>query len=457
MQRRRRALSPLLVALLAVACAGDDQAALSEASAGASAGASTSAASASSSASSSGATTTGSGTSSSASASEGSSSGEATTGDAATCPCYAGEGPYCAAEAGEHALAEGCVIPALAGHEGDLLSCEGGAWSLAEACTEGCEALGSGALGLDACLLPVCSCYAGEGPYCGAGVGEHAAESGCRVPALAGHEGDVLTCEGDTWSVGESCSDGCEVTTPGEGDACLLPLCPCFVKVAWCGTGTAEHGLTMDPPCRVPLVPEHNDDILGCDGDEWIVKEVCELGCHANAMGVPDTCNDESSYRLPFACGAAFTCSQGNNGSSHTGSQKYAWDFAMPKGTPVHASRGGVVAYAEVRSPPGSQCYDPPGILEACHNKANFIGIRHADGTVALYLHLQSLKVKVGDVVKQGDKIGLSGNSGYTSGPHLHIQLQNECGIWFCQSVPLKFADAPNLAKGVKATSGNCP
>ena len=36
-------------------------------------------------------------------------------------------------------------------------------------------------------------------------------------------------------------------------------------------------------------------------------------------------------------------------------------------------------------------------------------------GIVALYLHLQSLKVKVGDVVKQGDKIGLSGNSGYTS------------------------------------------
>ena len=53
--------------------------------------------------------------------------------------------------------------------------------------------------------------------------------------------------------------------------------------------------------------------------------------------------------------------------------------------------------------------------------------------------------------------IGRSGNSGYTSGPHLHIQLQNDCGIWFCQSVPLKFADAPKLAKGDKPTSGNCP
>ena len=129
----------------------------------------------------------------------------------------------------------------------------------------------------------------------------------------------------------------------------------------------------------------------------------------------------------------------------------------MPKGTPVHAARGGKVAYLEVRSPPGSVCYDPPGLLEQCHNKANFIGVRHNDGTVALYMHLREMKVKLGATVTQGQLIALSGNTGYTSGPHLHFQLQNDCGIWFCSSVPVKFADAPKLAKGASAKSGNCP
>ncbi len=302
-----------------------------------------------------------------------------------------------------------------------------------------------------------CPCYAGDGPYCGDGLAEYTDENECIIDLLEGHESDILYCSGGEWSLGETCTDGCETTTPGEGDTCLLPVCPCFVQVAWCGSGAAEHGQTLDPPCRVPLVPEHNDDILACDGEKWIVKQPCELGCHENEMGVPDTCNDESSFKLPYTCGDSYTCSQGNNGSSHQGSQKYAYDFAMPRGTKLRATRGGVIAYAEMRSPQGSTCYDPPGLLEQCHNKANFVGIRHNDGTVSLYMHLQSISVKVGDPVSQGDVIGRSGNSGYTTGPHLHIQLQNDCGIWFCQSVPLSFADAPNLKKGGKPTSGNCP
>ena len=302
-----------------------------------------------------------------------------------------------------------------------------------------------------------CPCYEGEGPYCGLGVAEHVASAGCEVAALAGHEGDILKCAGGEWSVKTSCTAGCEVTAPGDADTCALPVCDCFVKEAWCGSGAAKHGLTLDPPCRVPLVPEHNNDILGCDGAKWIVKQACEKGCHEEMVGVADSCNSDSDYKLPYACNTSQTCSQANFGSSHQGSQAYAWDFAMAKGTPVHAARAGTIKYLEIRSPPGSQCYDPPGVLEACHNKANFIGVRHSDGTVALYMHLREMKVKKGDVVTQGQLIALSGNSGYTSGPHLHFQLQNDCGIWFCNSVPVSFADAPKLAKGAKAQSGNCP
>jgi len=304
---------------------------------------------------------------------------------------------------------------------------------------------------------PTCDCYAGDGPYCGHGVADHAQEAGCVVPELRGHESDILNCESGAWTTGDECPADCVPTTPGEADSCQLPVCACFVKEAWCGSGAAEHGLTLDPPCRVPLVPEHNDDILGCDGDEWIVQQKCDKGCHEEMLGIPDSCNDDSKYRLPFECGTKQTVSQGNNGSSHQGSQYYAWDFAMTKGTPVHAARAGTVAYLEVRSPEGSPCYDPPGLLEQCHNKANFIGVRHSDDTIALYMHLREMNVELGDAVTQGQHIAWSGNSGYTSGPHLHFQLQNDCGIWFCESVPVKFADAPGLAKGDKPESGNCP
>ncbi len=306
--------------------------------------------------------------------------------------------------------------------------------------------------------LPICPCYEGEGPYCGAGVAVEKAKRGCRVNALAGHEKDILTCTAGRWKVTATCANGCEATSPGEGDACSLPVCACFVQTAWCGSGAAKEGLTKNPPCRVPLVPEHNDDILACNGNTWIVKQSCANGCFEAPAGVPDGCNIQSPYKLPYACNSTFTCTQENFGSSHQGSQKYAWDFGMPKDTPVHAARAGTVKYLEIRSPPGSVCYDPPGVLEECHNKGNFVGVRHADGTVALYLHLRSAAVKVGDAVKQGDKLGMSGNSGYTSGPHLHFQVQTDCGIWFCDSVPSRFADAPTLAKGVAAKSANnCP
>jgi len=70
-----------------------------------------------------------------------------------------------------------------------------------------------------------------------------------------------------------------------------LPECPCFVRAAWCGESAAAHGLTLDPPCRVPLVPEHADDVLGCDGDRWVVQAVCAAGCYSAPSGTPDSCN----------------------------------------------------------------------------------------------------------------------------------------------------------------------
>ncbi|MEJ7734236.1 MAG: M23 family metallopeptidase [Polyangiaceae bacterium] len=81
----------------------------------------------------------------------------------------------------------------------------------------------------------------------------------------------------------------------------------------------------------------------------------------------------------------------------------------------------------------------------------------HSDGTVGLYMHLSKPSVKAGDALEQGDVIGKSGNSGWSTGPHLHVQVQQNCGIWWCQSVPLSFVEVGKPGKGQSVTSDNCP
>lgn len=148
---------------------------------------------------------------------------------------------------------------------------------------------------------------------------------------------------------------------------------------------------------------------------EWhySLTNYCTLG--SNEAIHDDTC----IYRLPYGSGRAFSVSQGFNGSfSHSGPERFAIDWSMPEGTPVLAARGGkVVALKE-----DSQLGGPEKNYEGL---ANFVLIQHKDGTVGNYAHLQAygIKVKVGQNVAAGEPIGLSGNTGYTSGPHLHFNV----------------------------------
>jgi len=68
------------------------------------------------------------------------------------------------------------------------------------------------------------------------------------------------------------------------------------------------------------------------------------------------------------------------------------------------------------------------------------VRILHEDGTMAIYAHLQldSIRVHAGSVVLAGERIALSGNTGYSSGPHLHFAVQRNAGMHLV-SVPIVF------------------
>ncbi|MGY0485884.1 M23 family metallopeptidase [Streptomyces sp. WG-D5] len=87
-------------------------------------------------------------------------------------------------------------------------------------------------------------------------------------------------------------------------------------------------------------------------------------------------------------------------------------DFAVPVGTEVVAVHGGTVVKAG-----GNGAGDGPAY-------GNAIVIKHSDGTYSQYAHLSRIDVKVGDKVGTGDHIALSGNTGNSSGPHLHFEIR---------------------------------
>jgi murein DD-endopeptidase MepM/ murein hydrolase activator NlpD len=128
-----------------------------------------------------------------------------------------------------------------------------------------------------------------------------------------------------------------------------------------------------------------------------------------------------SAYILPFEAGTARlvwrTTSHFTSGNGGVG--LYAIDFKMPIGTPLLAARAGTVVAIQDRFPDGNN-----KDLEE-----NFVMVRHDDGTIARYIHLKkgSVLVAMGEEVRQGQRIALSGNTGQTGGPHLHFDVQ-QCG-----------------------------
>jgi murein DD-endopeptidase MepM/ murein hydrolase activator NlpD len=139
----------------------------------------------------------------------------------------------------------------------------------------------------------------------------------------------------------------------------------------------------------------------------------------------------------PFAAGSAYIISQAFNGDqTHSGpDSQYAVDIVMPIGTPVLAARDGTVMDVE-------EDFNTGGTnREAYAAKANRVLILHDDGTMAVYAHidLASVNVRPGLHVRAGRQIARSGNTGFSSGPHLHFAVQQNIGMEVI-SLPFNFA-----------------
>jgi len=153
--------------------------------------------------------------------------------------------------------------------------------------------------------------------------------------------------------------------------------------------------------------------------------------------GKPDALHrPQQAYRAPFAVATNHPVTQAYpQVATHTTRDSYhAVDIAMPIGTDIMAARGGVVF--DIAASNFSGGMDPAKDGPT----ANVIRILHDDGTYAIYAHLNtnSIRVRPGDRVQRGQYIADSGNTGFSSGPHLHFAVVRNIGMQI-ESMPVVF------------------
>jgi murein DD-endopeptidase MepM/ murein hydrolase activator NlpD len=123
----------------------------------------------------------------------------------------------------------------------------------------------------------------------------------------------------------------------------------------------------------------------------------------AAKKAAPSWVDPVKKYKLS----ASFAQNGGMWQSTHSGQ-----DFAVPSGTQVVATHGGTVVKAG-----GNGAGDGPAY-------GNAVVIKHGNGTYSQYAHLSKVTVRIGQIVKTGQEIAKSGNTGNSSGPHLHFEIR---------------------------------
>lgn len=148
----------------------------------------------------------------------------------------------------------------------------------------------------------------------------------------------------------------------------------------------------------------------------------------------PSAPDPEARYAFPFGGAEPRRLVQGVDGAfTHKGDSRFAFDFEMPRGTPVLAARDGIVLLVVDGFPDG-------GEDEKFRYRSNGVHVLHGDGTIASYGHFdRGVPVREGQHVRAGDLLGASGNSGQSKGPHLHFQVSAQRFGQDAQTVPIVF------------------
>jgi murein DD-endopeptidase MepM/ murein hydrolase activator NlpD len=220
-----------------------------------------------------------------------------------------------------------------------------------------------------------------------------------------------------------------ELRTREIGDASeylVRNLVPGPIEVR-CTLASAEN-IRTDPSLPRKLVVPASSERLVTELQRVDPHKIArgQVACRAwlgdpNAHPATDTV-----YALPFAPGTNYRLAQGFNGSfSHQDEEnRYALDFGVPEGTPVLAARAGVVMQVE-------ENFRAHGLEPRFGDRANYVRVLHDDGSMALYAHLApaSLLRRPGDRVVVGQLVGKSGNTGLSTGPHLHFAIQRNAGM----------------------------
>lgn len=105
---------------------------------------------------------------------------------------------------------------------------------------------------------------------------------------------------------------------------------------------------------------------------------------------------------------------------SRRGGFHYGIDIGVPRGSRVSAAASGVVVE--------TVSYCTEGVTSCGGRYGNYIVVQHSNGTYTRYAHLSKVSVSVGESVSKGEKIGASGNTGHSTGPHLHFQIERSNG-----------------------------
>jgi murein DD-endopeptidase MepM/ murein hydrolase activator NlpD len=160
-------------------------------------------------------------------------------------------------------------------------------------------------------------------------------------------------------------------------------------------------------------------------------------------FGDPRVVPQPYQYALPYPSGLTFAVLQGFHGKfSHKGSNEFAVDFDCPVATPVLATREGIVVAANASAQTSGTT---PDFLD--YRQTNFVIVMHDDGTLGEYMHLapSSVGVKPGQRVDRRQMLALSGNTGYSSTPHLHFQVMTAAddGV-AARSFPFQLATRPD-------------